>query len=236
MAPLALVTNFPTRLSHLHCHIALNFPIGIICSIWPVWQKKSLSNNIIFTILSSISFSDVSRCLLHHIITPRLSFLSSPFCQPQYQPHPSILILIRIFSTMHCNVESSTMFRGKITVYGIDNTEVPECILIYQKYWFSSNRILKFQFIVPSQNPTNHPKGLILTYAFWWTKMKILTWFYFDIITHSNIFRTIKLRKVTIILLVFLSTFIFWRFCWIFWFWCIWKMWWFWWIWRFYWI
>ena len=29
-ALLALLTNFPTRLSHLHCHIALDCPIGII--------------------------------------------------------------------------------------------------------------------------------------------------------------------------------------------------------------
>ena len=30
MAPLALVTNLLSRLSHLHCHIALDCPIGII--------------------------------------------------------------------------------------------------------------------------------------------------------------------------------------------------------------
>ena len=61
---------------------------------------------------------------------------------------------------------------GKITVYGIDNTDISECILKYQIYWFSSNSLLKFQFTVPSQNPTNHPKSLILTHYFWWTKMK----------------------------------------------------------------
>ena len=69
-------------------------------------------------------------------------------------------------------VSKKNTFFGKITVYGIDNTDISECILIYQKYWFSSNSLLKFQFTVPSQNPTNHPKSLILTHYFWWTKMK----------------------------------------------------------------
>ena len=61
---------------------------------------------------------------------------------------------------------------GKNTVYGIGITDASECILIYQKYWFSSKSLLKYQRCVPSQNPTNHPKGLILTHQFWWTKMK----------------------------------------------------------------
>ena len=30
VVPLALLPNLSTRLNHLHCHIALDFPIGII--------------------------------------------------------------------------------------------------------------------------------------------------------------------------------------------------------------
>ena len=37
---------------------------------------------------------------------------------------------------------------GKNTVYGIDNIDISECTLIYEKYWFSSNTLLKFHFTV----------------------------------------------------------------------------------------
>ena len=39
-------------------------------------------------------------------------------------------------------------------------------------FWFSLKKWLKYQQCVPSQNPTNHPKNLILTYQFCCTKMK----------------------------------------------------------------
>ena len=39
-------------------------------------------------------------------------------------------------------------------------------------FWFSLKKWLKYQQCDPSQNPTNHPKNLILTYQFCCTKMK----------------------------------------------------------------
>ena len=45
MAPFALITNFPTRSSHLHCHSALECPIGSISWYWVgifISQSRSL--------------------------------------------------------------------------------------------------------------------------------------------------------------------------------------------------
>ena len=48
MAPLALLTNFPTRLSHLHCYIALDCPIGIISLVLSLYLHQLESHHLSF--------------------------------------------------------------------------------------------------------------------------------------------------------------------------------------------
>ena len=83
---------------------------------------------------------------------------------------------------------------GKNTLYGIDITEVSECKLIYQKYWFSSKKFLKDQRCVPSQNPTNHPKELILSHQLWCTKMKNYE-YAFRWLSISRYINTVQLKE-----------------------------------------
>ena len=42
--------------------------------------------------------------------------------------------------------------------------------------WKISIVVVKFQHRDPSQNPTNHPKSIILIYQFWSTKKKLWNW------------------------------------------------------------
>ena len=60
--------------------------------------------------------------------------------------------------------------------------------------WKVSICMMKFQQIVPSQNPTNHPKSFTLIHHFWSTKMKFWRWNY-KFRSYTDIFPSVSERK-----------------------------------------